>query len=89
MKLSALTAISPVDGRYQNKTDALRPIFSEYGLFRYRVVVEIEWLKKLSKNSSIKEIESFSSSSTSLLNNIKDNFSIEDAEIQTVSEKHT
>ena len=80
MKLSALTAISPVDGRYQNKMEALRPIFSEYGLFRYRILVEIEWLKKLSVNSNIKEIESFSASSTSLLNNIKDNFSIEDAE---------
>ena len=89
MKLSALTAISPVDGRYQNKTDALRPIFSEYGLFRYRVLVEIEWLKKLSKNSSIKEIESFSASSTSLLNNIKDNFSIEDAERIKEIEKTT
>ena len=89
MKLSALTAISPVDGRYQNKTDALRPIFSEYGLFRYRVLVEVEWLKKLSKNSSIKEIESFSASSTSLLNNIKDNFSIEDAERIKEIEKTT
>ena len=57
MELSALTAISPVDGRYQNKTDVLRPIFSEYGLFRFRVHVEIEWLKKLSKNPNIKEIE--------------------------------
>ena len=54
MELSALTAISPVDGRYQNKTDVLRPIFSEYGLFRFRVLVEIEWLKKLSKNPNIK-----------------------------------
>ena len=89
MKLSALTAISPVDGRYQNKTDALRPIFSEYGLFRYRVLVEVEWLKKLSKNSSIKEIESFSASSTSLLNNIKDNFSIADAERIKEIEKTT
>ena len=89
MELSALTAISPVDGRYQNKTDALRPIFSEYGLFRYRVLVEIEWLKKLSKNSSIKEIESFSTSSTSLLNNIKDNFSIADAERIKEIEKTT
>ena len=89
MKLSALTAISPVDGRYQNKTDALRPIFSEYGLFRYRVLVEVEWLKKLSKNSSIKEIESFSTSSTSLLNNIKDNFSIADAERIKEIEKTT
>ena len=89
MELSALTAISPVDGRYQNKTDALRPIFSEYGLFRYRVLVEVEWLKKLSKNSSIKEIESFSASSTSLLNNIKDNFSIVDAERIKEIEKTT
>ena len=89
MKLSALTAISPVDGRYQNKTDALRPIFSEYGLFRYRVLVEVEWLKKLSKNSSIKEIESFSASSTLLLNNIKDNFSIVDAERIKEIEKTT
>lgn len=89
MKLSALTAISPVDGRYQNKTDALRSIFSEYGLFRYRVLVEVEWLKKLSKNSSIKEIESFSANSTSLLNNIKDNFSIADAERIKEIEKTT
>ena len=89
MKLSALTAISPVDGRYQNKTDVLRPIFSEYGLFRYRVLVEVEWLKKLSKNSSIKEIESFPASSTSLLNNIKDNFSIVDAERIKEIEKTT
>jgi len=79
MELSALTAISPVDGRYQNKTDALRPIFSEYGLFRFRVLVEIEWLKKLSKNPNIKEIESFSANSISLLDNIKNNFSIDDA----------
>ena len=79
MELSALTAISPVDGRYQNKTDVLRPIFSEYGLFRFRVLVEIEWLKKLSKNSNIKEIESFSTSSVSLLDSIKNNFSIDDA----------
>jgi len=79
MELSALTAISPVDGRYQNKTDLLRPIFSEYGLFRFRVLVEIEWLKKLSKNPNIKEIESFSASSILLLDNIKNNFSIDDA----------
>ena len=79
MELSALTAISPVDGRYQNKTDVLRPIFSEYGLFRFRVLVEIEWLKKLSKNPNIKEIESFSTNSISLLDNIKNNFSIDDA----------
>ena len=71
MKLSALTAISPVDGRYQNKTDALRPIFSEYGLFRYRVLVEVEWLKndmkaveyyireKIQSDSKLKNISQF------------------------------
>ena len=89
MELSALTAISPVDGRYQNKTDVLRPIFSEYGLFRFRVLVEIEWLKKLSKNPNIKEIESFSASSISLLDNIKNNFSIDDAKQIKKIEKTT
>ena len=60
MKLSALTAISPIDGRYQNKTDPLRSIFSEYGLFRFRVQVEIEWLKTLAKHPEIVEVENFS-----------------------------
>ena len=44
MELSQLTAISPIDGRYGAKTDSLRPIFSEYGLIRHRVVVEVRWL---------------------------------------------
>jgi len=89
MDLSALTAISPVDGRYQNKTDVLKPIFSEYGLFKFRVLVEIEWLKKLSKIPNIEEIESFSADSTSLLDNIKNNFSIEDAKKIKEIEKTT
>ena len=89
MDLSALTAISPVDGRYQNKTDVLKPIFSEYGLFKFRVLVEIEWLKKLSKIPNIEEIESFSADSISLLDNIKNNFSIEDAKKIKEIEKTT
>lgn len=44
MELSPLTALSPLDGRYYRKVDALRPILSEYGLMRYRTIVEIKWL---------------------------------------------
>ncbi len=79
MELSALTAISPIDGRYQNKTDALRPIFSEYGLFRFRVQVEIEWLKALADHSGIKEIAPFSKNSIKILDKIKNDFSVSDA----------
>ena len=45
MELSALTAVSPIDGRYGDKADALRPIFSEFGLLRFRVEVEVRWLQ--------------------------------------------
>jgi adenylosuccinate lyase len=79
MELSALTAISPIDGRYQNKTDTLRPIFSEYGLFRFRVQVEIEWLKALANHSGIKEIAPFSKNSIRILDKIKNDFSVADA----------
>ena len=47
MELSSLTAVSPLDGRYDSKTSELRPIFSEYGLMRFRVQVELTWLKHL------------------------------------------
>ncbi len=89
MELSALTAISPIDGRYQNKTDALRPIFSEYGLFRFRVQVEIEWLKALANHSGIKEIAPFSKKSLSILDKIKNDFSVADAKAIKKIEKTT
>ncbi len=89
MKLSALTAISPIDGRYQNKTDSLRPIFSEYGLFRFRVQVEIEWLKTLANHSGIKEIAPFSKNSISILDKIKNDFSVADANAIKKIEKTT
>lgn len=89
MELSALTAISPIDGRYQNKTDSLRPIFSEYGLFRFRVQVEIEWLKTLARHPGIVEVEKFSSASVTLLDSIKDNFSVADAAAIKEIEKTT
>jgi adenylosuccinate lyase len=56
MDLTGLTAISPVDGRYGAKTTDLRPIFSEFGLIRYRVLVEIRWLQTLSRHPGIPEV---------------------------------
>jgi len=80
MDLSQLTAISPVDGRYGSKTDALRPIFSEYGLIRHRVVVEVRWLQALAAHAAIQEVPVLSSHADSLLNDIVDKFSEQDAQ---------
>ncbi|MFK8068505.1 MAG: adenylosuccinate lyase [Gammaproteobacteria bacterium] len=80
MDLSALTAISPIDGRYGNKLEALRPVFSEYGLIRHRVTVEIRWLQKLSADQLITEVPAFSDQADQLLNNIVTNFSEDDAQ---------
>ena len=60
MELNNLTAISPIDGRYGEKTDELRPIFSEFGLIKYRVLVEIRWLQALADHSLISEVPHFS-----------------------------
>ena len=79
MDLSQLTAISPVDGRYGSKTAALRPIFSEYGLIRYRVLVEVRWLQHLSAEKAITEVPVFSSDTQKMLNDIVDDFSEQDA----------
>ena len=53
MELSTLTAISPVDGRYGSKTESCRPVFSEYGLIRHRVLVEVRWLQSLAAHVQI------------------------------------
>ena len=79
MELSALTAISPVDGRYGSKTSDLRPIFSEFGLTKYRVTVEVRWLQKLSATKAIEEVPVFSDAANEALNNIVSEFSEEDA----------
>ena len=79
MTLSALTALSPVDGRYASKTDKLRPFFSEYGLIKHRVLVEIRWLQALANHPAIKEVPEFSSEANRFLENILDNFSETDA----------
>lgn len=79
MELTALTALSPIDGRYQDKTAALRPIFSEFGLLKYRVTVEVRWLQKLASHAQIKEVPAFSEKANDYLNQIVANFSLEDA----------
>jgi adenylosuccinate lyase len=62
MELSSLNALSPLDGRYHSKVDALRPYFSEYALIRHRALVEVEWLKTLAQADQLKEIAPFSAS---------------------------
>ncbi len=79
MELSSLTAVSPVDGRYGSKTTDLRPIFSEFGLIRHRVLVEIRWLQHLAATPEIAEVKPFSSHANGILNTIVDNFSETDA----------
>ena len=74
MDLSALTAISPVDGRYGSKTSELRSIFSEFGLLKYRVEVEVRWLQALSKQSEIAEVPAFDDEANQLLDSIVANF---------------
>lgn len=79
MELSSLTAVSPLDGRYASKTEELRPIFSEYGLMRFRVQVELTWLKHLAECEQIKEVPAFSKETIDFIDNIISNFSEEDA----------
>lgn len=89
MELSALTAVSPVDGRYGTKTIALREIFSEYGLLKYRTRVEVRWLQKLAATDAIKEVPAFSDAANKFLDNLVANFNEADAmrikEIESVT----
>jgi len=80
MELSQLTAISPIDGRYGSRTETLRPIFSEYGLIRHRVIVEIRWLQALAAHESITEVPALGGHAERVLNDIIENFSEQDAQ---------
>ena len=80
MDLTTLTAVSPVDGRYGGKTADLRPIFSEYGLIRHRVLVEVRWLQALAAEAGISEVPPFTEHATNILNHIVEKFSPEDAQ---------
>ena len=87
--ISVLTAISPTDGRYSVQTEPLRAIFSEYGLIRNRVKIEILWLIALSKDIEIKEVPRFSAKTNTKLNNIIKYFDQKDAEAIKKIEKVT
>tara|TARA_R110002073_G_scaffold9242_1_gene47840 strand:- start:1366 stop:2736 length:1371 start_codon:yes stop_codon:yes gene_type:complete len=85
MNFFPITALSPLDGRYQSKVALLRPYFSEYALIHHRVKVEVEWLKALSFEPAIMEVPPFSASTITQLNNLVANFSIGDGEaIKTI-----
>ncbi|WP_241086670.1 adenylosuccinate lyase [Candidatus Vondammii sp. HM_W22] len=80
MEISTLTAVSPIDGRYGGKTANLRPIFSEFGLIRHRVLIEVRWLQALARHPDISEVPALSGHADNILNSISDNFSNEDAQ---------
>ena len=77
--LSSLTALSPLDGRYASKCDALRPFLSEFGLIHARVTVEVRWLQALANHAEITEIQPFSAETNTTLDAIVANFSEDDA----------
>ncbi len=79
MELSSLTAVSPIDGRYGDKVSALRTIFSEFGLLKFRVQVEVRWLQKLAECAEIKEVPAFDTDANAYLNEIIANFNEQDA----------
>ena len=77
--LTQLTALSPLDGRYHGRMDALRGYFSEFGLIRFRVLIEIEWLKALSAQPGVPEVAPFSAATLAQLDALDTNFSETDA----------
>ena len=87
MSQSSLFAISPIDGRYADKANELRPIFSEYGLIRYRIQVEVNWLKALAAQPEITEVPTLSAKALDVLDCIVKQFSETDAErIKTIEQ---
>ena len=87
MNLNSLTAISPIDGRYAEKTFELREIFSEYGLIRYRVQVEIRWLLALAAHSGIREVPALPAAARKRLEQIAENFGLADAQrVKTIED---
>jgi len=88
-QLTTLTAISPVDGRYGNKTAALREHFSEYGLIRARVEVEVRWLQRLAEHPEVQEVPALSKEANQLLDDLVAQFSVADAEAVKAHERVT
>ena len=77
--INPIAALSPLDGRYAKSVEALRPIFSEYGLMRARVKVELNWLKVLAAEPKIVEVPAFSDFTLAEIDKVIENFSLEDA----------
>ncbi|MFO7551745.1 MAG: adenylosuccinate lyase [Haliea sp.] len=79
MDLTSLTAVSPIDGRYGTRTASLREVFSEYGLIKRRVLVEVRWLQQLARMPAIPEVPALSTAANSLLEQIATGFTLVDA----------
>jgi len=80
MQLSSLTAVSSVDGRYAGRTAKLREIFSEYGLIRYRVIVEIRWFQALAASPDIPQVANLSGAADAYLDSLVNDFDLKAAE---------
>ena len=80
MSQASLTAISPIDGRYHNKTKVLDQYFSEYALIRYRACIEVRWLQKLAATETIAELPEFDADTNAFLEQLLSDFSLEDAQ---------
>jgi adenylosuccinate lyase len=89
MNLSTMTALSPLDGRYAGQTEPLRNLFSEYGLMKARIKVELEWLKMLAAEPGIDEVPAFSPATIAEIDDIIANFSIEHAQAVKAIEART
>ena len=89
MTLSTITALSPLDGRYASQTEALRNLFSEYGLMKARIKVELEWLKMLAAEPGISEVPAFSPATLSEIDDTINHFSIEHADAVKTIEART
>ncbi len=89
MDLTTLTALTPLDGRYRRAGDKLAPYFSEFGLIKYRVKVEIEWLKALAAEPAIAEVPAFSAATLAALDAVAADFSLADAQAVKDHEKTT
>ena len=89
MELSPLTAVTPVDGRYADKTSDLRPFFSEYGLIYHRVLIEVRWFQYLANSTAVAELAPLSTEAMAALNSIVNEFSIADAETIKAFERAT
>lgn len=77
--INPLSALSPLDGRYASSVESLRPVFSEYGLMKARVKVELNWLKALATEAKIAEVPAFSAATLAEIDGVIAGFSLEDA----------